>query len=293
MLALVHLETLHSRATVRHPVSFAWIVALVAPTALIVATGLALTFGVAPVLREAMRILVQVWLLLWDAILLVLHWPLVLLAWLANLLFITLPDTIRPAGGVHIPPPRLALPPADLFGLPSDRIFQVLIVTAVLLGAVFLWRMVRRSRVARARDNDEERSSLWSWSLFRAQLRAAWQRLLERCRPRRHSLSRTVAYRQVAAGQDGGDLDIRALYRGLLRWAATQGHPRRAATTPDELQRELAAAMPAAAAPVALITRYYEQTRYGGVDIAADALAASRVAHESLDAIATPSGRGA
>lgn len=293
MLALVHLETLHSRTAVRQPVSFAWIVALVAPTTLIVATGLALSFGMAPVLRGLMQATMLAWLLLWHAVVWALYWPLVALAWLANLLSATLPEAMRPGGRVHIPPPRPPPPPADLFGLPSDRLIVVLIVGAVLLGALFLWRLLRRPRVAQARHIDEERSSAWSWSLFRAQLLAAWQRLFNHFLRHRLSLSRTVASRRVEPGPAHGPADIRALYRRLLRWAASRGHPRGAATTPDELWRELAAAMPAASASVALITGYYEQTRYGGMETVGEALAASRVASESLDAVTAQPDRSA
>jgi hypothetical protein len=80
-----------------------------------------------------------------------------------------------------------------------------------------------------------------------------------------------------------GTGDIREIYRRLLRWAAANGHTRRPATTPNELQRELLGAMPMASAAVELITQNYECARYGDVAIEDAAIAASRAASEHLD----------
>lgn len=87
--------------------------------------------------------------------------------------------------------------------------------------------------------------------------------------------------------------DIRALYGGVLRWAAAQGHKRPIATTPAELAQRFAGVRPEVAAPVALITRHYELARYGERDISAEALALRRDAAKFLGEAGTRPGIGA
>jgi hypothetical protein len=65
--------------------------------------------------------------------------------------------------------------------------------------------------------------------------------------------------------------------------AAVNGHRRRPATTPNELQCELLGAMPMASAAIEPITQNYECARYGDVAIEDAAIAASQVAIRHLE----------
>ena len=82
----------------------------------------------------------------------------------------------------------------------------------------------------------------------------------------RRARSRGVALVSQARGRGERDEvlgDIRAVYRGLLRWADQRGHSRRSETTPLELAAELAAAIPESRVRVAATTERYVAARYG------------------------------
>jgi len=63
---------------------------------------------------------------------------------------------------------------------------------------------------------------------------------------------------------------VRAVYRGLLAWAARRGLPRIPSQTPLEYERVLGAAYPEVAGEIGLITGAYVEVRYGGVKVADD-----------------------
>ena len=114
----------------------------------------------------------------------------------------------------------------------------------------------------------------------------AWRALLDRFRTRARGVFGATARWNPASAKvmiAPGTGGIREIYRCLLRWAAANGHPRRPATTPNELQCELLGAMPMASAAIELITHNYECARYGDVAIEDAAIAASRAAIKHLE----------
>jgi hypothetical protein len=155
-----------------------------------------------------------------------------------------------------------------------------------LLAMLFVCFLARRSRHRPAEYINEEHSSLWSWLLFRDQFMTAWRALLARFHARAKGVfgaterwDPTSSKVIVASGAG----DIREIYCRLLRWAAANGHTRRPATTPNELQRELLEAIPLASAAVKLITENYECARYGDVALEDFAIVASREASHHLE----------
>ena len=283
-IALEHVQTLDGRATAARPVSLAWIVALLVPITAIVAVGLLLCNGVAPALGWLMHAAALAVLLLWLGFLWLLHGLGVVLYWLASLI----PFAWRRAPQADVPEP-MVLPPwlqPYAFSDPISIPWIVPTVLLMLLAGLFVYFLARRSRSRPAAHVDEERSSLWSWQLFRDQFMTAWRALLDRFRARGIGVFGATAQWHPTSAKvmvPPGTGDIREIYRRLLRWAAANGHTRRPATTPNELQRELLGAMPMASAAVALITQNYECARYGDVAIEDDAIAASRVAIKHIE----------
>ena len=279
-IALIHRETLHDRASARQSLSLAWVAALVTPMLVVAAVGLVLSRDAASALGTLLHAIAE--LLLWvaAAVVWLLYWPLAVLRWMFALLR---PGTVRPPSSEA--PSRPTLPPlteAQLFGVSSDVMFYVLLAVTMVLAVAFL-RALHRRRVARTLDAaEEERSSAWSWRLFGSQLRQLWLKLWGHLPARAAVLPRSLGARRHAAPPHVMPVDIRAIYRGLLRWAAVQGHARRPSTTPEELRRELVGVVPTAVEDVALITGHYEATRYGDAVIGAEDLAASRAAHAAL-----------
>ena len=285
-IALEHVQTLDGRATTARSVSLAWIVALLVPITAIVAVGLSLCNGVAPAVGWLMHAVGQAVLLLWLGFLWLLEGFGVVLYWLAGLFPFAWHWGTR-AGGpapVVLPPWQQSYVFSDPVHIPASA--PALLLLLLLLAVLLVHFLTRRSRSRPAEHVDEERSSLWSWRLLRDQFMTAWRALLDRLLARGKGVfgatarwNPTSAKVMVAPGTG----DIREIYRGLLRWAAANGHARRPATTPNELQRELLGAMPMASAAVELITQNYECARYGDLAIEDAAIAASRAASEHLE----------
>jgi hypothetical protein len=231
-----------------------------------------------------MHVVTQAVLLLWLGLLWLLEGFGVVLSWLAGLFPFAWHWGTRANG-----PAPVVLPPWQQLYALSDPVHIPALVPAILLlllAVLSVHFLTRRSRSRPAEHVDEERSSLWSWQLFRDQFMTAWWALLRRFRTRANEVFGATARSNpasakvmIAPGMGG----IREIYRRLLRWAAVNGHPRRPATTPNELQCELLEAIPMASAAIELITRNYEFARYGDVAIEDAAIAASRAAIKHLE----------
>jgi hypothetical protein len=218
----------------------------------------------------------------WNVVSWLAYWPLALLSWLVRLLEVSTPNVPKAA-----PPPRF-VGPAGFDGQGTDGLDYAPLAAIALSVVLFFYFLLRRRRVRPLGDAEEERSSVWSWRLLAQQLRAVWQAFRGQLRAQRPRAFARVA--RVLAGT-GGTLrpkDIRGLYRRFLSWSAAHGHPRRQAMTPEELLGEVAVSMPPAAAPAALITRHYEQARYGDVAVDEEALAACISAGERLEKMTWP-----
>lgn len=280
MLALTHLHSLRDPGETARPASLAWVVALVVPMGLVVTAGLLLTNDLVPVMSQAMHLAVQAFLLAAAVLRWMFGWLLDLLGALLAWLRLDSHGALSPVTAHRMPP----LPQVHAGALDESAGLSgyLLVIPAAVLLVVFAWLLARNVRPRAERPAREERSSLWSWVLFRRQVRTAWEGWVDRLRPHPGPDSGQTARAKPDAAVP---TDIRGLYRALLRWAAAHGHPRHQDTTPRELQRTLVAAAPQAASALALITDSYEQVRYGEDDLPPGALAA---AAERLAALQSP-----
>jgi len=170
--------------------------------------------------------------------------------------------------------------------LPVFLVVAGLVLSMMVLGV--LLRARTRVLVAGAVDESE---SLWSWTLMKQQGWAALQRLLLGWRAQGKRLLQSAAV-SGERPSDTGLRDIRQVYRALLRWAATHGHPRARSTTTLELAETLATDRSLAGADVASITRCYNDARYGEQAIPETELERAREQLRALqDATRPPSGR--
>jgi hypothetical protein len=186
---------------------------------------------------------VQVSLLLWRLLLWMGYWLMIFLDWLSRLFPAGTPGEAPSRSGPPKPPPKLLTPDWDIAPVQvGPWPFYLLIgVAPAFLLFVFLRLLLRRPQLERAEFIEEERNSVWSWQLFRSQLRALIDRLLGRLR---QEAPRAWTHRPTARVAEPFLVDIRQIYRRLLVWAVQRGHPRGPATTPQELLRELSTAAP-------------------------------------------------
>jgi hypothetical protein len=178
----------------------------------------------------------------------------------------------QPHGKTKPPDLRHLLTP---HGSSADVIHGLLLVVVVIGVVVALWyAFVERRRSTRDDAVDEERESLWSWSLLLGGLRRLWRRLTGRFAP--HAEGEVAVTSQVSG--DPGALSIRAIYRRMLLLAAALGYPRHGAETPHEYLARLRGAVPASEKDAALLTALYARARYGpAVPDQADVTAAREV----------------
>ena len=181
-----------------------------------------------------------------------------------------------------------------LFGAhasPADVIHGLLLAVAVIGVVVALWyAFAERRRGPRDDTVDEERESLWSWSLLLEGLRRLWRRLTGRLTP--HAEGEPAAPSPV--GGDPGVLSIRAIYRRMLLLAAALGHPRHGAETPHEYLARLRGAVPASEKDAALLTALYARARYGPAAPDQADLATAREVWARLEpTLQRPEGEGA
>lgn len=173
-------------------------------------------------------------------------------------------------GGEDVPVGRPDLPPEPGAGLNLEPVLKVgLILLAVALLALWLWRVsaVRR----RTAEEDEERTSLGFWS-------SLWQDLRGLLKGR----TRAVAGHGGPQEEPVPPGSARELYRRLQGWGAARVRPRRPAETPNAYQAALTAAEPQAADAIAAVTAAYNAERYGARPPDPAALAAARARWEAV-----------
>lgn len=265
VLALAHADSLRRMGGAG--TSLSWLFAVAVPIALVPLAGFLFSAGAAPAVRETMRISVQIALVLWHVMLWIVYWVLLFLLWLSSLFPAHRGGVDRWGGGPpHRPPPVGHVRIGHEFGV---SIFDPTIPLLVLLFGSLAWLLFyllsRRRQPATVAEGDEERESLWSWSLFLAQLRELWNGLLGRVRapPRLWPAAR----RPPAKRPDPTARDIREIYRWLLRDAATLGYKREPASTPVEFARRLAGVIPRYARGIHFVTALYDRARYGETPI--------------------------
>jgi len=295
VVGLAQRRSLYARERLRPPPSLAFALAMGLPASLVAASAVLLVGG-RRVLRWAMERSLQLaeWSndMLWLLARTLGRTVHVLLSWLGQLGG----DRTARSRGLAVdstaPVPELWGCQGRTWNAPEWNALPVfLLVAALVLFTMVLGVLLRaRSRVLAA-DAVDESESLWSWALMKQQGWAALQRLLLGWRTQSKRLLRSDAI-SGERPSDTGLRDIRQVYRALLRWAATHGHPRARATTTLELAESLAADRSLAGADVAAITRCYNDARYGEQAIAEPELEHAREQLRALqDATRSPSGR--
>jgi hypothetical protein len=139
--------------------------------------------------------------------------------------------------------------------------FAIVVIAVIYL----LAKTVSRFRASRARmDVEEVNESLWSWGGFMADVRlllsAIWQRLWRR---KRETIPVSTAPRSYSKEDETDTLDIRTIYRYMLRRASLFGMGRRNFETPYEYRGRLGQMVPDSNEPLAELTDLYVNVRYG------------------------------
>lgn len=156
----------------------------------------------------------------------------------------------------------------------TDRLLPyiqaALLIGAVVVVAVMLYRMAGRRRQA-GLDDEEERLSLGFWQNLLADLSGLMHRP-----------------RAVGAGTTGAPEALdrrnpRALYRRLQAWGLAAGRPRLDRETPNSYRDALSELHPDQAPAVDAVTAVYNQARYGGRPPADDAVSAAEKAVSGLE----------
>lgn len=278
-VALVHIKTVNPHYGVRQSVSVAWLLGVVLPIGLIFAAAFFVAYGLSPALRLVMVAAVFVARLVATATYWVLYVLMLIIAWLLSLL---------PRGhGVYHPSawtdnmPGLGSdgPPLPKGPVGHPSMLAELIVFGLLLGAALYYFMRPRRRPEPVRF-DEQRTTLFSWSLFWQQLRALLALLLRRIQGIWQKARAPAGSAMQAARPDLPE--IRRLYREMLRLAAGRGQPRRASLTPREYARQLMAVPDFRRTSIEFLTSAYQLARYGEKAPDEDALRAARSAIETL-----------
>lgn len=199
-------------------------------------------------------------LLVWQGVVFVWNVSLRLLIFLSGLLPKGRHANRPPGPAVHAASPHAVALPVRL------ALAAVLIILALALlfnVAVLVYRALQTLPSIQGGNSEgigeEEHASLWSWDLFRLQLRNVWRMLLGGWRRRRR------AGQPEAAPPVEPPLpppsSVRGLYRTVLRWSRERGRPRQPAETPREFEPALASTMPEDLATA--LTSAYVQVRYG------------------------------
>ncbi len=136
-------------------------------------------------------------------------------------------------------------------------------------GVIFLLaKVISRYQAYRARAEVEEvDESLWSWEVFKADLRLFVDVLLQRFRRKMGQ----AGVSSLVASRDGEDethgiLNIRQIYRRLLREASGCGIMRWRHETPHEFACRLCRALPEGSKQVGELTELYIGVRYGDLE---------------------------
>src|SRR5262249_12572272 len=146
-----------------------------------------------------------------------------------------------PNGGVNRfsnPNPSTALDTFFVFLIPILKV--VLPIAIILLMFLLIRWALRRRRVqlVAKRQEEEVRESLWSWSLFWAQLKEFLRALFGRFFSRRPAEKQDQAGLQIIEGGPTAR-SIREIYRLLLKQAAGRGYARKRDETPYEFEQRL------------------------------------------------------
>ncbi|HYU72351.1 MAG TPA: DUF4129 domain-containing protein [Ktedonobacteraceae bacterium] len=193
--------------------------------------------------------------------------------WLFDLL-INLLHSLFPSHGQQIPPhagaPRssISLPPHTIaipLIVPFVKIlFPVLLVVVAILFIRWIMRRRQRVRIIANRRVEELRESLWSWTLFWAQLKALLLSLFRRFFPQRAIPEEGQASTEAIEIEPTAR-NIREIYRALLKRAAARGYPRRKDETPYEFRQRLDEKTSLAEPQLTVVTEAYTATRYGAI----------------------------
>ena len=260
LLALVRRQEMEERAFRRaaNEVNGTWLIMLAAISAIMIGAVGLVSFGGGGVLRTLLALALGAAGLIWRAAMfVVVNWLGPALVWLLSHL---------PVGpGLRGLGRRLSRgrPPTNIDSrllawlrvhLPIEWV--VAIVGAMLFALLAIWlacRLVARDPGA----DEEERSSLWSWRLFLAQLRRALLGLRGSLRGRAAALSPAISPPAAVSSTP------RQLYAAVLRWCRVNHRPREAAVTPLEfepvLDDELGAPLARDLTAAYLLARYAEQ----------------------------------
>lgn len=287
LTALVHRQSVQSRAAVRSRLSFGWIVAIFVPVALVIAAGAAISGGrhtVRSVMSATVSLLgllyqLGVWIaaFLWQAVLWLWYWVALLYHWLLSVLPSGSTRSESGAGPVWVPkpPPALHVEQTRLVVPTTDIVPIVAIVLSIVLLALFL-RILLKARTRRETTAVvEESESIWSWALLREQVSALWRALGSSLASRRALLLDRLGRRRVAP-DTALALDAREIYRAFLMWAARRGQTRSPATTPFEFADQLSPIIAVGETRIDQVTACYVRARYGAVNVPDEELARTR-----------------
>jgi hypothetical protein len=275
VLALVHASTLRGTGGPVPGASVPWVIAVAVPIATIPIVGFLLTAGVAPAVRMTMRAAVVAAIVAWQVALWIGYWILLFLRWLSSLFPAGSEGPLHSRAMLPRPPPRVKLPQLQThFALSTFNITAVFIVLVfVLLLALLVWLLTRQRARVEAPVQDDERSSVWSWALFLAQLRGLWAWLWH---TRHHGRARHATSGANSPAMPDDEYDVRTLYRRFQQRAAELRHPRAPATTPIEFARSLFRLEPRHSQEIGLVTEIYDRARYGQKTTAPEHRAAMR-----------------
>jgi hypothetical protein len=163
------------------------------------------------------------------------------------------------------PKPATALDTFFVFLIPILKV--VLPIAVILLMFLMIRWALRRRRVqlVAKRQEEEVRESLWSWSLFWAQLKAFLRALFGRFFSHRPAEEQDQAALEMIEGGPTAR-SVREIYRMLLKRAAGRGYARKKDETPYEFEQRLNEKTPLAEPRLEVITEVYTTTRYGGFE---------------------------
>ncbi|MFQ5872291.1 MAG: DUF4129 domain-containing protein [Dehalococcoidia bacterium] len=165
-----------------------------------------------------------------------------------------------------------------LEGFPPEAVLALkwgLFALIALLVLFILARALYRYRKDKVEDEVEEiRESLWSWTVFRADLSSLLATLLRRFR-RQKPVTPAVVFPPSAveqAEEQERRFTVREIYQGLLWEGRGLGLPRQQPETPYEYQSKLQRYVDRGGAEIEAITKAYVANRYGGADIDSERL---------------------
>jgi hypothetical protein len=147
------------------------------------------------------------------------------------------------------------------------KIILITLVSIVVVALVLflMSRWLRNTQRNKDVVQGEEHEQFGSWSLFLAQLKALFGRLLARFR----RIAPATAHEDVddLASLVGkpeweGTLTVRQIYIGLLRFARSAGYPRSPQQTSVEYLKVLSGALPDLTSELQTITAAYLEARY-------------------------------